>query len=122
MASAALDVLVEERLVERSAELGAYMADRLRAHAARRSIKEVRGIGLWAGIELRARGRRRARATARRSRTRGLLCKETHTHTIRLAPPLVITRDELDWALERLEEVLATLRGGQDDDPFRSTS
>jgi ornithine--oxo-acid transaminase len=105
VASAALDVLVEERLAERAAELGAHLADRL---AALRSpfVREVRCVGLWAGVELQpsAGG---ARSFCNALKNRGLLCKETHAHTIRLAPPLVVTREQLDWAVEQVAAVLA---------------
>jgi ornithine--oxo-acid transaminase len=102
---AALDVLVEERLVERAAELGVHLAARL---AALRSplVREVRSIGLWAGIDLVPQAGP-ARAYCHALAERGLLCKDTHVHTIRLAPPLVITRDELDWALDQIVAVLA---------------
>jgi ornithine--oxo-acid transaminase len=106
VASAALDVLVEERLVERAAELGAHLAQRL---AALRSplVKEIRCIGLWAGVELQpsAGG---ARSFCNALKNRGLLCKETHVHTIRLAPPLVVTREQLDWAVEQVAAVLTS--------------
>jgi len=105
VATAALDVLVEERLAERAAELGVHLAARL---AALRSPKIVRtrSIGLWAGIDLdpAAGG---ARRYCQELKERGLLCKDTHAHTIRLAPPLVITREELDWALDQIAAVLA---------------
>jgi ornithine--oxo-acid transaminase len=106
VASAALDVLVEEKLVERAAELGAYFAEKLRGLRSP-LIKEVRAIGLWAGIELEesAGG---AREYCYALMERGMLCKETHTHTIRLAPPLVISQQQIDWAVEQLEEVLRT--------------
>lgn len=105
VAVAALEVLVEEGLIQNSAELGEHAVKRLRdldsAH-----IKEVRGRGLWIGIELHA-----AAGGARRFcevlQKRGILCKETHEHTIRLAPPLTISREDLDWALEILETTLA---------------
>ena len=102
---AALAVLVEERLAERSAELGDYLLGQL-AGLASPHVKEIRGKGLWVGIELHpvAGG---ARRFCEALRDRGLLCKETHEHTIRLAPPLVITREELDWALGHLAAVLA---------------
>ena len=102
---AALDVLVEEELVERSAKLGSYALDRLTALQSRH-VKEVRGRGLWIGIELHpeAGGARRFCETLQ---VEGVLCKETHEHVIRFAPPLVIVRDDLDWALERIEKVLA---------------
>lgn len=104
VASAALDVLVDENLIEKSAEMGAYMIDRVRAIQSPH-IKEVRGIGLWAGIELNpsAGG---ARRFCERLQREGMLCKETHTHTIRLAPPLVITKEQLDWSIDLLTRVL----------------
>jgi ornithine--oxo-acid transaminase len=104
VASAALDVLVDEKLVDRSAELGAYLLEQLRAMD-RSRVKEIRGIGLWAGIELRpeAGGARRICEALRQE---GLLCKDSHDHTIRLSPPLIITREQLDWALGKLKLVL----------------
>ncbi|MGA1608107.1 MAG: ornithine--oxo-acid transaminase, partial [Planctomycetota bacterium] len=105
VAEAALDVLVEEDLVARSARLGERFLARLRAI---RSpwIAEVRGAGLWAGIELlpAAGG---ARRFCEALRMRGILAKETHVHTIRLAPPLVIDEADLDAAMDILDEVLA---------------
>jgi ornithine--oxo-acid transaminase len=105
VAEAAIDVLVEERLVERSKELGAHLESRLRAIRSPK-VKEIRVAGLWAGIELHpsAGGARKLSEALQRE---GLLCKETHVHTLRLAPPLVITREELDWALDRIEKALA---------------
>jgi len=101
VAREALRVLVEERMIENSAELGHYFLENLRKIGSR-SIKEVRGRGLWIGLELvpEAGGARRfCEALA----AKGLLCKETHEHTIRFAPPLVISRQELDWAYHELE-------------------
>ncbi len=104
VARAALEVLRDERLAERSAELGAYFIERLRSIESPH-VKEIRGRGLWIGIELEpaAGGARRFCEELQR---RGLLCKETHEHVIRIAPPLVIEREEIDWALERLAAVL----------------
>jgi len=102
VARTALQVLVDEKLVERSAELGAYFLDRLRGLKSA-VIKEVRGRGLWIGIELTV----AARPYCERLMQDGMLCKETHDHVIRLAPPLTITRDEIDWAMDRLTKVLA---------------
>jgi ornithine--oxo-acid transaminase len=105
VASAALDVLVEERLVERTAELGAHFAARLKGMKTGK-VKEVRALGLWAGVELKeAAGPARPYCYALKDR--GILCKDTHTYTIRLAPPLVITKDQIDWAVDQLEAVLA---------------
>jgi ornithine--oxo-acid transaminase len=105
VASAALDVLVEERLVEHAAELGVHLAERL---AAIRSplVKETRCLGLWAGVELKEQAGG-ARKYCYQLKDRGLLCKDTHTHTIRLGPPLVIKKEELDWAVDQIEAVLA---------------
>jgi ornithine--oxo-acid transaminase len=103
VARAALKVLVDERLVERSAELGAYFLDKLRALASP-IIKGVRGRGLWIGLELTVPARPSCEALKRE----GMLCKETHEHVIRLAPPLVITRGEIDWAVETIRKVLPT--------------
>jgi len=104
VAGAALDVLVEERLVERSAELGLHLEARLKALKSP-LVKAVRARGLWAGVDLdpAAGG---ARKYCYALKDRGMLCKDTHTHTLRLAPPLVITQAELDWALDQLEAVL----------------
>jgi len=107
VARAALRVLVEERMIENSAELGPYFIEQLRRISSRH-VKEVRGKGLWIGIELHreAGGARRFCEALQRE---GLLCKETHDHVIRIAPPLVIKKEEIDWAVERLEKVLTTL-------------
>jgi ornithine--oxo-acid transaminase len=104
VAREALKVLVEEGLIQRAAELGDYLFSRLRELESPH-IKEIRGKGLWIGIVLKheAGGARRfCEALMERS----LLAKETHWNVIRLAPPLVITRQQIDWAIERLAEVL----------------
>ena len=98
---AALDVIVEEDLPGRSAELGAYFMGRLERIESD-LIKEVRGKGLFIGVELHT----DARPYCEALRDRGILCKETHGTVIRFAPPLVITRGEIDWALGHVEEVL----------------
>ncbi len=101
---AALEVLVEENLAERAAEMGAYFMDGLRKIQSPH-VKEVRGKGLLIGVELKpeAGGARRfCEALA----AEGILSKETHEHVIRFAPPLVIGKSEIDWALERIENVL----------------
>jgi ornithine--oxo-acid transaminase len=101
IARAALQVIVDEDLPARSAELGAYLLDRLRAFNTD-VIKEVRGRGLWIGIEL----TRPARPYCERLKDLGVLCKETHDTVIRLAPPLVIERPEIEWALAQLTAAL----------------
>ncbi len=101
VARAALQVLIEEKLVERSAENGAYFLEKLRTIKSP-DIKEVRGVGLWIGIELHG----KARPYCEALKELGILCKETHDHVIRIAPPLVITREEIDWAAARIRQVL----------------
>ena len=107
IAREALKVLVDEKLIENSAAMGVYFLDKLRALKSR-WIKEVRGKGLWIGLELtpEAGGARRFCEALRHKQ---LLCKETHVHTIRFAPPLSVTKDELDWAFERIETVFREL-------------
>jgi ornithine--oxo-acid transaminase len=103
VARTALRVLVQEKLVERSAELGAYFLARLKTlHSS--DLKEVRGKGLWIGIELRS----PARPYCEALKQEGILCKETHDYVIRIAPPLVITREEIDWAFDRIRKVIET--------------
>jgi ornithine--oxo-acid transaminase len=101
VARAALEVLIEEKLADRSAELGAYFLGLLRTLTSP-NLKEVRGIGLWIGIELKV----PARPYCEALKEVGILCKETHDHVIRIAPPLVITREEIDWAFHRIERVI----------------
>ena len=100
VARAALHILVEEKLTERSAELGAYFFGLLRALRSP-AIKEIRGKGLWIGIELQT----AARPFCEALKNEGVLCKETHEKVIRIAPPLVILREEIDWAFERIRRV-----------------
>jgi len=101
VARTALRVLREEKLVERSAEMGGYFQAKLRN--LRSSVaKEVRGRGLWIGIELNTAARKYCEALLQE----GVLCKETHDRIIRVAPPLVIQREEIDWAVERFQKVL----------------
>ena len=105
VAMTALEVLVDEGLIARSESLGRMALERLRKLDAG-LVKEVRGRGLWIGIELhpQAGGARRFCEALQHE---GVLCKETHDHVIRIAPPLVITRDELEWALGKIERVLS---------------
>ncbi|MFX0015749.1 MAG: ornithine--oxo-acid transaminase [Promethearchaeota archaeon] len=100
---AALDVLVEEKLAERSAELGAYFLGELRKIEHPR-IKEVRGKGLFTAVEL----HEKARPYTEQIINEGILAKETHDFAIRFAPPLVITKEQLDWALAIIKRVLSS--------------
>ncbi len=102
-----LRLLEDGRLAAGAAELGAYAAERLRAHTFP-AVAELRQIGLWIGIDITpAAGT--ARQVCERLLERQVLCKDTHEQTIRLAPPLVTSPAELDWALERIESVLGEL-------------
>ena len=101
VARAALRVLVEEKLFDRSAELGTCFLEKLRTLRSP-DLKEVRGRGLWIGIELNV----EARPYCEALKEEGILCKETHDHVIRIAPPLTITREEIDWAVERIRKVI----------------
>ena len=105
VARTALKVLIEENMIENAAEMGAYFLNELQKIRSQK-IKEVRGKGLLIGVELfpDAGG---ARQYCEKLMTKGILCKETHEHIIRFAPPLVITRQEIDWALERIVPVLS---------------
>jgi ornithine--oxo-acid transaminase len=105
----ALNVIRDEGLVERSRDLGAHMLDRLRAVDSP-ALKEVRGRGLWVGAEIDP-AIARAREVCERLLAKGVLSKETHHTVVRLAPPLIIARDDLDWALDRFEAVLRELDG-----------
>jgi ornithine--oxo-acid transaminase len=97
---ASLEVIEEEKLVERSLELGEYFLEQLRAinHPA---IKEVRGKGLFIGVEL----TEPARTYCEKLMGLGLLCKETHDYVIRFAPPLIITKEEIDWAMDLVRKL-----------------
>ena len=104
VAREALKVLVEEKLPEHAQELGAYLLGRLRQIDSPH-VAHIRGRGLWVGIVLKpAAGG--ARRFCEALKERGVLAKETHWNVIRLAPPLVISREEIDWAVERLTDVL----------------
>jgi ornithine--oxo-acid transaminase len=107
---AALDVLFEERLIERSAELGEHLLTRL-ATVQSPLIREVRGKGLFAGIEV-DRERIAARDVVDRLFARGILSKDTHGTVIRFAPPLTIDRETIDWAVEEVRAVFANLGDG----------
>lgn len=99
---ASLDVLVDENLADRSLKLGKYFIGKLQ-EIKNPVIKEIRGRGLFIGVEL----HESARKYCEKLKDEGLLCKETHDTVIRFAPPLVISEEELDWAIERIKKVLS---------------
>lgn len=98
---ASLNILIEENLAQRSLELGEYFLNQLK-EIKKPMIKEVRGRGLFIGVEL----TEAARPYCEALKQEGLLCKETHDTVIRFAPPLIVTKEELDWAIERIAKVL----------------
>jgi ornithine--oxo-acid transaminase len=102
-----LRLLADGRIAADSAALGEHAATRLRA-AVHPAVREVRQRGLWLGIEL-AEAAVPARRASERLMALGVLAKDTHETTLRLAPPLTATAAELDWALDRLDEMLAGL-------------
>ncbi|MGG5254772.1 ornithine--oxo-acid transaminase [Neobacillus sp. SM06] len=99
---AAIEVIEDEKLVERSLELGTYFLEQLKT-IENPVIKEIRGKGLFIGVEL----TELARPYCERLKDEGLLCKETHDLVIRFAPPLIIEKEEIDWAVERIKKVLS---------------
>jgi len=105
IARAALKVLVEEGLIENAASMGAYFLKGLRQISSPQ-VKSVRGKGLMIALEFypEAGG---ARQYCEKLKEKGLLCKETHNHVIRLAPPLVITKEQVDWALEKIDATIS---------------
>ncbi|TGB05252.1 ornithine--oxo-acid transaminase [Halobacillus salinus] len=98
---ASLEVIEEEKLAERSLELGNYMMKELQS-IDNPKIKEVRGKGLFIGVEM----TEPARGYCEQLKEKGLLCKETHENVIRFAPPLVIEEQDLDWAITQIKDVL----------------
>ena len=107
---AALDVLFDEGLIERSAEQGAYLLAKL-GSVQSPLIREVRGRGLFIGIEVDS-DRLRARDVVDRLLARGILSKDTHGTVVRFAPPLMIDRETIDWAVEEVRAVFVQLGGG----------
>lgn len=104
VARTALKVLIEEGMVENAANMGSYFLKGLK-QIGNPLIREIRGKGLLIGLELHPEAGG-ARQYCEKLKEEGLLCKETHDHIIRFAPPLVITEEEIDWALERIAVVL----------------
>lgn len=100
---ASLEVLQDEKLADKSLELGNYFIEQLKK-ITHPSIKDVRGRGLFIGVEL----TEEARPYCEKLKELGLLCKETHETVIRFAPPLIITKEELDWALDKINKVFAS--------------
>ncbi|MEJ2628776.1 MAG: aminotransferase class III-fold pyridoxal phosphate-dependent enzyme, partial [bacterium] len=107
VAREALKVLTEEKLIENSEKMGQYFREKL-ATINSKHIKEIRGKGLLIGVELKKEAGG-ARRFCEALMEKGLLCKETHVDTIRFAPPLVITKKEINWAFAGIKEVLETL-------------
>jgi ornithine--oxo-acid transaminase len=107
VARTALRVLVEENMVENARLMGEYFMAGLRSIGSP-LIKDIRGRGLMIGLELHSEAGG-ARPYCEKLMASGVLCKDTHDHTIRLAPPLVIRREEIDWALERIQQALVPL-------------
>ena len=100
----ALDTLMDEKLIEKSAELGAYFMEGLQKIKSS-YITAVRGQGLWIGVNIDP-AKSTARALCIKLLAEGIIARDTHKVTIRFAPPLVITKDQIDWALERIKKVL----------------
>jgi ornithine--oxo-acid transaminase len=102
VARAALKVLVDENMIENAEKMGEYFLAELKkiGHPA---IREVRGIGLMIAIELKEGAPGGARAICESLMKMGILCKETHTHTIRFAPPLIIEQQDIDWAVDKIK-------------------
>jgi len=106
----ALNIIEQEKLAERAMELGEYFLDRLKGISSP-LIKEVRGKGLLIGVEVHPE-RIAARRVCEALMTQGILSKETHDAVIRFAPPLVVAREQLDWAAERISQVFKELEAG----------
>ena len=106
VARQALKVLVEEKMVENAAAMGSYFLDQLK-QIDHPSIKEIRGRGLMIAVELFEGTAGGARAICEKLMKMGMLCKETHTYTIRFAPPLVITKEDIDWAVDKIKSAFA---------------
>ena len=104
VARTALKVLVEENMVENSQKMGDYFLSGLREIDSA-AIREVRGRGLMIAIELSTDAPVTARGICEKLMASGLLCKETHTYTIRFAPPLIVNKEEIDWALDKIRAV-----------------
>ena len=107
IATRALELLHEDNLIENSCELGSYFKSKL-ISIDNNIIKEVRGKGLWIGVELNKHNFN-AKDLCLMLLNEGLLCKETHKSVIRFAPPLMITKKEIDWAIEKITKVISSI-------------
>jgi len=104
IAEESLNVLLDEKLAERSTEMGAYFVKRIKELKTKK-IKAIRAMGLLIGVEFHLGPEETVRPLCEKLMDKGVLAKDTHEKTIRFAPPLVITKDEIDWAMERITEV-----------------
>ncbi len=104
IARASLQVIVDENLVENAAKMGEYFMERL-SEIPSRHVKEVRGKGLLIGVELKPEAGG-ARRFCEQLQKRGILAKETHSHVIRFAPPLIIDKETIDWAMPIIYDTL----------------
>jgi ornithine--oxo-acid transaminase len=104
IADAALDVLVDENLAEKSTEMGGYFVQKLKALECAK-VKEIRAKGLLIGVEFHLGPEETVRPICQQLMEAGVLAKDTHEKTVRFAPPLTITREEVDWAMERIAKV-----------------
>ena len=104
VASKALKLLYEDNLIENSASLGEYFKSKLKS-IDNKIIKDVRGKGLWIGMELN-KSEVNAKDLCLMLLNEGLLCKETHKTVIRFAPPLMISKKDLDWAIDKITKVI----------------
>ena len=100
-----VEILKTNKYQDNARNAGGYLLEKLRAIRTDK-IKEIRGRGLWVGIEFHPQAGK-ARGFCQKLMDAGMLCKDTHEQTMRLAPPLCITKDEIDWALERLRAILS---------------
>lgn len=107
----AINALQEEELAGRSAEFGAYLKDKLEALNSS-LVTEVRGSGLWVALDIDP-AKATARSVCENLQHKGLLCKETHDTVVRFAPPLTIEKQDIDWAVEKVSEVLEEMAGGE---------
>ena len=103
-----MNVLIDERLADRANEMGAYFVKRLKEISSKK-IKEIRAKGLLIGVEFVLKPGETVRPICEKLMEKGVLAKDTHEKTIRFAPPLVITRAEVDWAIEKIKEVFETV-------------